>query len=118
MYIKSSEALNIIANAIHANHDSGVAVFQSNQLVRIGNNSISCNRLSGVHVETGCRVELRGNGVYDNRSHGIASKGDGTIIENDIIGNRSCGIQLIHTADMKVNTLHNYLFGNRRYREN
>ncbi|KAM5194702.1 F-box only protein 10 [Mantella aurantiaca] len=102
LYIKSSEALNIIANAIHANHDSGVAVFQSNQLVRIGNNSISCNRLSGVHVETGCRVELRGNGIYDNKSHGIASKGDGTIIENDIIGNRGCGVQLIHTADMKV----------------
>ncbi|KAM8961348.1 F-box only protein 10 isoform 1-T1 [Pelodytes ibericus] len=102
LYIKSSEALNIIANAIHANQDSGVAVFQSTQLARIGNNSISCNRLSGVHVETGCRVELRGNGIYDNRSHGIASKGDGIIIENDIIGNRGCGLQLMLTADMKV----------------
>ncbi|XP_053321806.1 F-box only protein 10 [Spea bombifrons] len=102
LYIKSNEALNIIANAIHANQDSGVAVFQSTQLARIGNNSISCNRLSGVHVETGCRVELRGNGIYDNKSHGIVSKGDGTIIENDIIGNRGCGLQLIQTADMKV----------------
>ncbi|XP_056374286.1 F-box only protein 10 [Hyla sarda] len=113
LYIKSSEALNIIANAIHANHDSGVAVFQSTQLVRIGNNSISCNRLSGVHVETGCRVELRGNGIYDNRSHGIISKGDGTIVENDIIGNRGCGLQLVQTADMKVTrnriqSLHGY----------
>ncbi|XP_073507973.1 F-box only protein 10 isoform X2 [Phyllobates terribilis] len=113
LYIKSSEALNIIANAVHANHDSGVAVFQSTQLVRIGNNSISCNRLSGVHVETGCRVELRGNGIYDNRSHGIISKGDGTITENDIIGNRGCGLQLIQTADMKVTrnriqSLHDY----------
>lgn len=80
-------------------------MFQSTQLVRIGNNSISCNRMSGVHVETGCRVELRGNGIYDNRSHGIISKGDGTIIENDIIGNRECGLQLIQTADMKVQSL-------------
>ncbi|OCT59279.1 hypothetical protein XELAEV_18001231mg [Xenopus laevis] len=102
LYIKSSEALNIMANAIHANKDCGVAVFQSTQLTRIGNNSISCNRLSGVQVEAGCRVELRGNGIYDNRSHGLISKGDGIILENDIIGNRGCGIQLIQTADMKV----------------
>eukprot|EP00079_Xenopus_tropicalis_P019173 XP_012808590.1 PREDICTED: F-box only protein 10 isoform X2 [Xenopus tropicalis] len=102
LYIKSSEALNIMANAIHANQDCGVAVFQSTQLTRIGNNSISCNRLSGVNVEAGCRVELRGNGIYDNRSHGLTSKGDGVILENDIIGNRGCGIQLIQTADMKV----------------
>ncbi|OCU00750.1 F-box only protein 10 [Xenopus laevis] len=102
LYIKSSEALNIMANAVHANQDCGVAVFQSTQLTRIGNNSISCNRLSGVHVEAGCRVELRGNGIYDNKSHGLISKGDGIILENDIIGNRGCGIQLIQTADMKV----------------
>ncbi|XP_053558692.1 F-box only protein 10 [Bombina bombina] len=113
LYIKSSEALNIIANAIHANQDSGLTVFQSTQLTRIGNNSISCNRLSGVHVEAGCRVELRGNGIYDNRSHGIASKGDGIIIENDIIGNRGCGLQLTQAADMKVTrnriqSVHNY----------
>ncbi|KAG8454971.1 hypothetical protein GDO86_001260 [Hymenochirus boettgeri] len=102
LYIKSSEALNIMANAIHANQDNGVAVFQSTQLTRIANNSISCNRLSGVQVESVCRVELRGNGIYDNRSHGITSKGDGIVLENDIIGNRGCGLQLIQTADMKV----------------
>uniref|UniRef100_A0A7M4EZG7 F-box protein 10 n=1 Tax=Crocodylus porosus TaxID=8502 RepID=A0A7M4EZG7_CROPO len=102
LYIKSSEALNIIANAIHANQDSGVTVFQSTQLTRIANNSISCNSLGGILVETECRVELRGNGIYDNSSHGIACKGDGVIVENDIIGNLGCGLKLLQTADMKV----------------
>ncbi|XP_038625847.1 F-box only protein 10 [Tachyglossus aculeatus] len=102
LYIKSSEALNIIANFIHANHDSGVAVAQSPQLTRIANNSISCNSLGGVLVEAECRVELRGNGIYDNRSHGVASKGDGIIVENDIIGNGGCGLRLLQAADMKV----------------
>ncbi|XP_044878402.1 F-box only protein 10 isoform X2 [Mauremys mutica] len=102
LYVKSSEALNIIANAIHANHDSGVAVLQSSQLTRIANNSISCNSLGGVLVESEARVELRGNGIYDNSSHGITSKGDGVIVENDIVGNRGCGLQLLQTADMKV----------------
>ncbi|KAM9137622.1 F-box only protein 10 isoform 2-T2 [Pangshura tecta] len=102
LYVKSSEALNIIANAIHANHDSGVAVLQSSQLTRIANNSISCNSLGGVLIESEARVELRGNGIYDNSSHGITSKGDGVIVENDIVGNRGCGLQLLQTADMKV----------------
>ncbi|XP_043370360.1 F-box only protein 10 isoform X4 [Dermochelys coriacea] len=102
LYVKSSEALNIIANAIHANHDSGVAVLQSSQLTRIANNSISCNSLGGVLIESEARVELRGNGIYDNSSHGITSKGDGVVIENDIIGNRGCGLRLLQTADMKV----------------
>ncbi|XP_025057207.1 F-box only protein 10 isoform X3 [Alligator sinensis] len=102
LYIKSSEALNIIANAIHANQDSGVTVFQSTQLTRIANNSISCNSLGGILVETECRVELRGNGIYDNSSHGIACKGDGAIVENDIIGNLGCGLKLLQTANMKV----------------
>ncbi|XP_043403196.1 F-box only protein 10 isoform X5 [Chelonia mydas] len=102
LYVKSSEALNIIANAIHANHDSGIAVLQSSQLTRIANNSISCNSLGGVLIESEARVELRGNGIYDNSSHGITSKGDGVVVENDIIGNRGCGLQLLQTADMKV----------------
>uniref|UniRef100_A0A8D0L6I4 F-box protein 10 n=1 Tax=Sphenodon punctatus TaxID=8508 RepID=A0A8D0L6I4_SPHPU len=102
LYVKSSEALNIIANAIHANHDSGVAVLQSTQLTRIANNSVSCNSLGGILIEAECRVELRGNGIYDNSSHGVASKGDGVITENDIIGNHGCGLKLLQAADMKV----------------
>ncbi|XP_064415315.1 F-box only protein 10 [Latimeria chalumnae] len=113
LYVKSSEALNIIANAIHANHDSGISVFQSSLLTRIANNSISCNSIGGVLIEMSCRVELRGNGIYDNSSHGITSKGDGILIENDIIGNQGCGLQLLESADMKVTknriqSLHDY----------
>ncbi|NXH69999.1 FBX10 protein, partial [Hydrobates tethys] len=102
LHIKSSEALNIIANVIHANRDGGVAVLQSSQLTRVANNSISCNSRGGVLVEAECQVELRGNGIYDNSSHGIVSKGEGIITENDIIGNHRCGLQLLQAADMKV----------------
>ncbi|XP_074994223.1 F-box only protein 10 isoform X2 [Calonectris borealis] len=102
LHVKSSEALNIIANVIHANRDGGVAVLQSSQLTRIANNSISCNSRRGVLVEAECQVELRGNGIYDNSSHGIVSKGEGVIMENDIIGNHRCGLQLLQAADMKV----------------
>ncbi|KAM3847006.1 F-box only protein 10 [Vipera latastei] len=110
LYVKSSEALNIIGNAIHANHDYGVAVFQSLQLTRIANNSISCNSLGGVSVEAECRVELRGNGIYDNSSHGVSSKGDGVIMENDVLGNQGCGLRLLQAADMKVtkNRIHSF----------
>ncbi|NXS46866.1 FBX10 protein, partial [Balaeniceps rex] len=102
LHIKSSEALNIIANVIHANHDGGVAVLQSSQVTRIADNSISCNSREGVLVEAECQVELRGNGIYENSSHGIISKGEGVIAENDIIGNHRCGLQLLQAADMKV----------------
>ncbi|KAJ6652910.1 hypothetical protein lerEdw1_010522 [Lerista edwardsae] len=102
LYVKSSEALNIIGNAVHANQDCGITVFQSSQLTRIANNSISCNSLSGVLVEAECRVELRGNGIYDNSSHGVASKGDGVVTENDILGNRGCGLKLLLAANMKI----------------
>ncbi|NWX50531.1 FBX10 protein, partial [Steatornis caripensis] len=102
LHVQSSEALNIVANVIHANRDGGVAVLQSSQLTRIANNSISCNSRGGVLVEAECQVELRGNGIYENSSHGIISKGEGVIVENDIIGNHGCGVQLLQTADMKV----------------
>ncbi|XP_054040710.1 F-box only protein 10 isoform X5 [Rissa tridactyla] len=102
LHVKSSEVLNIIANVIHANGDGGVAVLQSSQLTRIANNSISCNSRGGVLVEADCQVELRGNGIYENSSHGIVSKGEGIIAENDIIGNHRCGLQLLQAADMKV----------------
>ncbi|XP_041041777.1 F-box only protein 10 isoform X1 [Carcharodon carcharias] len=113
LYIKSSETLNIIANAVHANHDNGIAVYQSSQFTHITNNSITCNSVGGVLVEAGCKVELRGNGIYDNSSHGVTSKGEGTVLENDILGNHGCGLQLLENADMKVTknriqSLHDY----------
>ncbi|XP_032863962.1 F-box only protein 10 [Tyto alba] len=102
LHVKSSEALNVIANVIHANGDGGVEVLQSGQLTRVANNSISSNSHGGVMVEAECRVELRGNGIYENSSHGIVSKGEGVIAENDIVGNHRCGLQLLQAADMKV----------------
>lgn len=111
LYVQSSEALHVITNVIHANGDRGITVAQSSQLTRMANNSISCNRQSGVKVEAQCKVELRGNGIYDNRGHGIITKGDSTVvIENDIIGNRGSGLQLLPTSDTKVikNRIHSF----------
>lgn len=103
IFVQSSEALQVTANVIHANGDRGVTIVQSSQLTRVANNSISCNRQSGVKVEFQCKVELRGNGIYDNRGHGIITKGDGTaVVENDIIGNRGSGLQLLPRSDTKV----------------
>uniref|UniRef100_H0VYK5 F-box only protein 10 n=1 Tax=Cavia porcellus TaxID=10141 RepID=H0VYK5_CAVPO len=111
VYVQSSEALHIVTNVIHANGDRGITVAQSSQLTRVTNNSISCNRQSGVKVEAQCKVELRGNGIYDNRGHGIITKGDSTVvIENDIIGNRGSGLQLLPRSDTKVikNRIHSF----------
>ncbi|XP_032333903.1 F-box only protein 10 isoform X5 [Camelus ferus] len=111
LYVQSSEALHVITNVIHANGDRGITVAQSSQLTRVANNSISCNRQSGVKVEAQCKVELRGNGIYDNRGHGIITKGDSTVvIENDIIGNRGSGLQLLPMSDTKVikNRIHSF----------
>ena len=102
LYIQSSEALHVVTNVIHANRVRGITVAQSSQLTRVANNSISCNRQSGVKIEAQCKVELRGNGIYDNRGHGIITKGDSTVMENDIIGNRGSGLQLLPTSDTKV----------------
>ncbi|XP_008946917.1 PREDICTED: F-box only protein 10-like, partial [Merops nubicus] len=101
LHIKSDEALSIVANVIHANQNGGVVVLQSSRLTHIANNSISCNSRGGVLVEAECQVELCGNGIYENSSHGIISKGEGVITENDIIGNHRCGLQLLQAADMK-----------------
>uniref|UniRef100_A0A8C9QL64 F-box protein 10 n=1 Tax=Spermophilus dauricus TaxID=99837 RepID=A0A8C9QL64_SPEDA len=111
LYVQSSEALQVITNVIHANGDRGITVAQSGQLTRVANNSISCNRQSGVKVEAQCKVELRGNGIYDNRGHGIITKGDSTVVvENDIIGNRGSGLQLLPRSDTKVlkNRIHSF----------
>ncbi|XP_061056203.1 F-box only protein 10 isoform X1 [Eubalaena glacialis] len=110
LYVQSSEVLHVITNVIHANGDRGITVAQSSQLTRVTNNSISCNHQSGVKVEAQCKVEFRGNGIYDNRGHGIITKGDSTVIENDIIGNRGSGLQLLPTSDTKVikNRIHSF----------
>ncbi|KAJ8410989.1 hypothetical protein AAFF_G00180240 [Aldrovandia affinis] len=102
LYVKSSEALNVVGNAVYANGGAGVSVLQSGQLTRLVANCICGNTRTGVTVETGCQVELRGNGVYDNGGHGISCRGDGQIVENDVVGNRACGIRVRENADVKI----------------
>ncbi|KAG7458699.1 hypothetical protein MATL_G00223350, partial [Megalops atlanticus] len=102
LYVKSSEALNVVGNAVHSNRGTGVSVVQSGQLTRLVANCVSGNGRVGVTVETGCRAELRGNGIYDNGSHGVRFRGDGQIVENDVVGNRGCGLRVMENADVKV----------------
>ena len=84
------------------NRGVGIAVLQSTQLTRMAANCILGNSRGGVTVEKDCRVELRGNGIYENGGHGISFCGDGQIGENDVVSNRGCGIQVSDNADVKV----------------
>uniref|UniRef100_A0A665WRR7 F-box protein 10 n=1 Tax=Echeneis naucrates TaxID=173247 RepID=A0A665WRR7_ECHNA len=102
LYVKSSEPLNVFANLINCNRSIGIAVLQSSQLTRLVTNCILENGREGVAVEKDCRVELRGNGIYENNGHGVSFSGNGQIVENDVVGNRGCGIQVSGIADIKV----------------
>lgn len=100
--MKSTEALNVFANLINCNRGLGIAVLQSSQLTRLATNCILENGRGGVAVEKDCRVELRGNGIYENSGYGVSFSGNGQIVENDVVGNRGCGIQVCGSADIKV----------------
>ncbi|XP_013887418.1 F-box only protein 10 [Austrofundulus limnaeus] len=102
LYVKSSEALNVFGNLVNSNCGPGVAVLQSGQLTRLVTNCIVENGRGGVAVEKDCRVELRGNGIYENGGHGVRLSGNGQIVENDVVGNGGCGIQVSASTDIKV----------------
>uniref|UniRef100_A0A3Q3ECX7 F-box protein 10 n=1 Tax=Kryptolebias marmoratus TaxID=37003 RepID=A0A3Q3ECX7_KRYMA len=102
LYVKSSEALNVFGNLVNSNCGPGIAVLQSSQLTRLVTNCIVQNGRGGVTVEKDCRVELRGNGIYENSGHGVRLSGNGQIVENDVVGNCGCGIQVSASTDMKV----------------
>lgn len=102
LYVKSSEPLNAFGNLVNSNHGTGIAVLQSSQLTRLVANCILENGRVGVAVEKDSRVELRGNGVYGNGSHGVVFGGNGQIVENDVLGNCGYGIQVSGSADIKI----------------
>ncbi|XP_062333996.1 F-box only protein 10 [Osmerus eperlanus] len=102
LYVKSSEPLNVVANLVNGNRGAGVALLQSSQLTRLVANCVQGNSRGGITVDRECRVELRGNGVYDNGGHGVSFHGDGQIVENDVVGNRGYGIRVMDCADVKV----------------
>ncbi|MEQ2306355.1 hypothetical protein AMECASPLE_007370 [Ameca splendens] len=102
LYVKSSEALNVLANLMNRNCGPGIAVLQSAQLTRLVTNCIVENGRGGITVEKDCRVELRGNGIYENSGHGVRFSGTGQIAENDVVGNCGYGIQVSASTDIKV----------------
>ncbi len=106
--MKSSEPLNVVANMVNSNRGDGVSVIQSAQLTRLVGNCVLCNGWRGVAVDRECRVELRGNGVYGNNCHGVCFRGDGLIVENDVVGNNAVGIRVMDNADVKVSMLQFY----------
>ncbi|XP_062864874.1 F-box only protein 10 [Trichomycterus rosablanca] len=102
VYVKSSEALNVVGNVVANNRAAGVSVVQSPQLTRLVGNCVRANGRTGVTVDRECRVELRGNGVYANARHGICFRGDGQVLENDVAGNGAAGIRVLEGADVRV----------------
>ncbi|XP_065131039.2 F-box only protein 10 isoform X2 [Paramisgurnus dabryanus] len=102
VYVKSSEPLNVVANMVNNNRGAGVSIIQSAQLTRLVGNCVLGNGWMGVTVDRESRVELRGNGVYGNGCHGVCFRGDGLIMENDVVGNNSVGIRVMDNADVKV----------------
>lgn len=103
--MKSSEPLNVVANMVNNNRGAGMSIIQSAQLTRLVGNCVLCNGWTGVAVDRESRVELRGNGVYGNGCHGVCFRGDGLIVENDVVGNNSVGIRVMDNADVKVSLL-------------
>lgn len=87
---------------MNRNSGPGIAVLQSTQLTRLVTNCIVENGRGGLTVEKDCRVELRGNGIYENSGHGVRFNGSGQIMENDVVGNCGCGIQVSASTDIKV----------------
>lgn len=112
--MKSSEALNVFGNLVNSNCGPGVAVVQSSQLTRLVTNGIVENGRGGVTVEKDCRVELRGNGIYENSGHGVRFSGNGQIVENDVVGNCGCGIQVSASSDVKVTSRFSTFFKSQR----
>ncbi|CAM4496797.1 unnamed protein product [Leuciscus chuanchicus] len=102
VYVKSSEPLNVVSNMVNNNRRAGMSIIQSAQLTRLVGNCVLCNGWTGVAVDRECRVELRGNGVYGNGCHGVCFRGDGLIVENDVVGNNAVGIRVMDNADVKV----------------
>uniref|UniRef100_W5LFX8 F-box protein 10 n=1 Tax=Astyanax mexicanus TaxID=7994 RepID=W5LFX8_ASTMX len=102
VYVKSSEALNVVGNMVSNNRAAGMSIIQSTQLTRLVGNCVHGNGRTGVTVDRECRVELRGNGIYGNSCHGICFRGDGQIVENDVVGNSGVGIRVMESADVKV----------------
>ena len=102
LYVKSSEPLNVFANLVNSNLGTGIAVQQSSQLTRLVGNCILENGRIGVAVEKDSRIELRGNGVYGNGSHGVVFSGNGQVVENDVLGNGGYEIQVSGSSDIKV----------------
>ena len=86
------------------NRAAGMSIIQSSQLTRLVGNCIRGNDRAGVTVDRECRVELRGNGIYGNGYHGICFRGNGQILENDVVGNAAIGIRVMESADVKVST--------------
>ncbi|XP_036438865.1 F-box only protein 10 [Colossoma macropomum] len=102
VYVKSSEALNVVGNMVANNRAAGMSIIQSSQLTRLVGNCVHGNGRVGITVDRECRVELRGNGIYGNGCHGICFRGDGQIVENDVVGNGAIGIRVMESADVKV----------------
>ena len=56
------------------------------------------------------QVDINGNGIYDNKDHGIWCRSEADITENDILGNSCSAIHLITSNKAKVSILIFYIY--------
>ena len=51
------------------------------------------------------KVEVEGNGVYENSEHGIVSHGKATIKNNDVFCNQLSALSLMKEANVSVSRI-------------
>ncbi|KAL3891640.1 hypothetical protein ACJMK2_003892 [Sinanodonta woodiana] len=87
------DSVLVQCNYIHGNQSDGICIDQSPALV-VKDNLITWNAGNGVNISSAGKVEIQGNGIYDNMEHGISGQNELTVMENDIFGNKKCGLHL------------------------
>ncbi|WAR17383.1 FBX10-like protein [Mya arenaria] len=105
--LQFGEPVTVDSNLVHGNHGNGIHVDQAFPAT-LTNNCVTCNTGSGVMAKGQGKVCIRGNGIYDNRDHGVWCQCDAEVTENDILGNRwsAVHLKLAHQAKVQNNRLH------------
>lgn len=99
--VQFGDAVLVQNNYIHANRSDGIMIDQPLPVI-LQSNFLTCNSGSGVLISGTGQVDIHGNGIYDNREHGIWCQSATNITENDILGNNLNAIYLHMCAEVKV----------------
>ncbi|XP_052234525.1 F-box only protein 10-like isoform X2 [Dreissena polymorpha] len=105
--VQFGESVMIDSNIVHGNKSDGICVDQACP-VTLTSNCVTFNSGSGVMVTGQGKASIVGNGIYDNRDHGIWCQCEAEILENDILGNNWSAVLLknVTMGVIKNNRLH------------